>query len=210
MGIPEMFADAPADTRTDIMRATYVALTKHGYADLTIQRIADEFDKSKSLLYHHYDGKEAILLDFMGFLTDRFEAEMEAMSGDDPGDRLDEFFDRLLPTAAAEERGEFDRVLVELRSAAAHDEAFREKFTETDHVMRDRLAAILREGMHSGAFREGNPIEMAEFLLATTLGTIMGRATSNDAWGDDIRRELDRHLDARLGLGELSSKTSSG
>lgn len=198
MGPPEMFADAPHETRTDIMRATYVALTKYGYADLTIQRIADEFDKSKSLLYHHYDGKDALLLDFMGFLTDRLEAEIEATSDIDPRHRLNEFFDRLIPLAAARERCEFEGVYVELRAAAAHDVAFREKFTETDHALRDRLADILRAGMESGEFREGDPVRIAEFLLATTLGTMVGRATSEDRWAADIRAELDAYVDARL------------
>ena len=198
MGLPELFGDAPGETRTEIMRATYAALIQHGYADLTIQRIADEFDKSKSLLYHHYEGKEALLLDFMGFLTDRLEQEIEATSDATPRRRLEEFFDRLIPTTAAEERCEFDRVYVELRAAAAHDEAFREKFTETDHALRDRLADILRDGMASGEFREGDPVRTAEFLLATTLGTIVGRATSNDRWRENVRAELDAHVDARL------------
>ena len=198
MGLSEMFADAPDETRSDIMRATYVALTKHGYADLTIQHIADEFDKSKSLLYHHYDGKDAILLDFLRFLTDRFEDEMDATGDAEPRQRLEEFFDRMIPVAADEQRCAFDRVLVELRAAAAHDPAFRETFTETDHVLRDRLADILRAGMHSGDFREGDPVRISEFLLATVLGTLTGRATANDGWEEDIRLELDAHVDARL------------
>jgi AcrR family transcriptional regulator len=180
------------------MRATYAALSKHGYADLTIQRIADEFDKSKSLLYHHYDGKDALLRDFMGFLVDRLETEMDATVDASARQQLDEFFDRLLPVSAPDERCAFDRVLVELRAAGSHDRAFRETFTETDHVLRDRLAEILRVGMESGEFREGDPVRIAEFLLATTLGTIMGRATSDDRWVEDIRAELDAHVDARL------------
>ena len=199
MGLPELFVDAPQETRTDIMRATYVALTKHGYADLTIQRIADEFAKSKSLLYHHYDGKDAILVDFMGFLTDRLVAEIDATSDAHPRQRLDELFDRLIPVAAAEERCEFDRVYVELRAVAAHDAAFRAKFTETDHAVRDRLADIIRDGIETGTFRDCNPVRIAEFLLATTLGTLMGRATSDDQWLENIRTELDAHIDARLG-----------
>ena len=198
MGFSEMFAGAPDETRADIMRATYVALTKHGYADLTIQRIADEFDKSKSLLYHHYDGKDALLLDFMRFLTDRFEAEMDATEATTPRRRLDEFVGRLAPVTADESRCSFDRVLVELRAAAAHDPAYRQTFTETDQVLRDRLAGILRDGMRSGDFREGDPNGIAAFLLATMLGTLTGRATADNDWAEAIRGELDAHVDARL------------
>jgi AcrR family transcriptional regulator len=198
MGLSELFADAPQETRTDIMRATYAALVEHGYADLTIQRIADEFDKSKSLIYHHYDGKDALLLDFMTFLVDRFEAEMDATSEADPRQRLDEFFDRLVPPTVEEDRCSFDQVMIELRAAAAHDPAFREQYTETDRVLRDKLAEVLRAGMDSGEFREGDPVRIAGFLLASILGTMVGRATSDDDWGEDIRAELDAHVAARL------------
>jgi AcrR family transcriptional regulator len=210
MGLSELFADAPQGTRTDIMRATYVALNEHGYADLTIQAIADEFDKSKSLLYHHYDGKDALLLDFMGFLVDRFEAEMDATDDADPRHQLEEFFDRLIPVSAPEERCAFDRVMVELRSAGAHDPAFREKFTETDHVLRDRLARVLRAGMETGEFRDGDPVRIAELLLATILGTITGRATSDDGWAEDIRAELDAYVVARLASdAEIEAETEA-
>ena len=41
------------DSTDDIMSATFRALSKHGYASLSMQDIADEFDKSRSLLHYH-------------------------------------------------------------------------------------------------------------------------------------------------------------
>ena len=69
----DSFLEAPEGTREEIMRATYLALCEHGYASLTIQRISDEFPKSKSLIYHHYDGKDDLLIDFLEFVLERFE-----------------------------------------------------------------------------------------------------------------------------------------
>ena len=46
-----------SDSKKEIMEATYEALCKHGYAELSIEKIADEFDKGKSLIYYHYDDK---------------------------------------------------------------------------------------------------------------------------------------------------------
>ncbi|MEF8774483.1 MAG: helix-turn-helix domain-containing protein, partial [Halobacteriales archaeon] len=60
---PEELFDADAeDTDEALMAATYRALCEHGYADLTIQQIGAEFEKSTSLLYHHYDGKDELLV----------------------------------------------------------------------------------------------------------------------------------------------------
>ncbi|OYR82216.1 TetR family transcriptional regulator, partial [Halorubrum ezzemoulense] len=64
----------PSDTRQAILGAAFRALCEHGYANVTIQRIGDEFDKSPSLVYHHYDGKDDLLIDLLGFLLDEFEA----------------------------------------------------------------------------------------------------------------------------------------
>ncbi|TKX70207.1 TetR/AcrR family transcriptional regulator [Halorubrum sp. SP9] len=66
----------PSDTRQAILGAAFRALCEHGYADVTIQRIGDEFDKSPSLVYHHYDGKDDLLIDLMGYLLDEFEASI--------------------------------------------------------------------------------------------------------------------------------------
>ncbi len=73
-------ADRPTEegTRAEIMDATYEALRKHGYAELTIQTIADEFPKSKSLLYYHYDAKDDLLVDFVDWLVEEFAAEVGA------------------------------------------------------------------------------------------------------------------------------------
>ncbi|QAU12403.1 TetR family transcriptional regulator [Halorubrum sp. BOL3-1] len=72
----------PADTREAILGAAFRALREHGYASVTIQRIGDEFDKSPSLVYHHYDGKDDLLLDLLGFLLDAFEASLAASAED--------------------------------------------------------------------------------------------------------------------------------
>ncbi len=66
------------------MAATYRALCAHGYADLTMQRIADEAGKSKSLLHYHYGTKQELLVAFLDYLFDRFEARVAATEGDAP------------------------------------------------------------------------------------------------------------------------------
>lgn len=48
----------------EIMEATYRALREHGYADLTIKRIAAEYGKSTAAVHYHYDTKEELLRRF--------------------------------------------------------------------------------------------------------------------------------------------------
>jgi AcrR family transcriptional regulator len=203
MGDTSRFAAAEDDTRAAIMRATYDALTSHGYANLTIQRIADEFEKSKSLLYHHYDGKDDLLVDFLRFMLEHWEATAECREDQDPGARLETLLDRVAAVELDEETAAFTAAMEELRGQAPHDPAYREQFTEHDRALRDRFAEIIAAGIDEGAFHEVDPERVAEFLLTTVNGIRIQRVTRDDDGGvAAARAELEEYLDARLYRGE--------
>jgi len=192
-------ADAE-DTRTAIMRATYDALCEHGYADLTIQRIGEAFPKSKSLLYHHYDGKDALLLEFLALLLDRFEErELPDELAADPEARLRRFVERIVPADADGRDPSFARALVELRAQAAHDDDYRAHFTRTRERVRDRLAEIIEDGVEDGVFRDDvDPDAAASFLATVASGAMFDAATTDAADLDAVRDELERYVDARI------------
>ena len=157
MDVAESFLESPEGTREEIMRATFHALCTHGYADLTIQRIGDEFPKSKSLIYHHYDGTDDLLVDFLSFVLDRFEAAMpfEGAAGADA--HLDAILDYVFASPMPDRRREFVGAMVELRAQATHDEAYRAHFTRHDRFVADRVRDIVEYGIDEGTFREVDP-----------------------------------------------------
>jgi AcrR family transcriptional regulator len=163
------------DTREEIMVATYRALKTHGYANLTMQNIADEFGKSKSLLHYHYETKDDLMLAFLeytiGWLGDRVEEE----TTDDPEERLERFVERL--TLDRDEEGAGCLTLLELRLQAAHNEAFRERLAANYQADRDALAAIVADGVEREVFRPVDPEETAELLLAALEGARMAHVT---------------------------------
>ncbi|QLC34714.1 TetR family transcriptional regulator (plasmid) [Halarchaeum sp. CBA1220] len=190
------FPEEPADTRTAIMRATYDALCKHGYADLTIQRIGEEFPKSKSLLYHHYEGKDDLLLEFLGYMLERFEErEAPADGAADPETRLRDFLDHTIPVPGEERNPDFLRALVELRAQAAHDEAYREQFTRTQERFHEHLADIVADGVETGAFRDVDPEQVASFLATVLSGAMFDRVTTDSDVAAAARAELHRYVD---------------
>jgi len=193
-GVPP-FVDDPTDTREAIMAATFQALSRHGYADLTIQRIGDEFEKSKSLLYHHYDGKDELLLDFLEFMLDRFEETVPPEDPDGAGDHLDTILDHVLLEA---DDGDFFGAMVELRAQAAHDQAYRDHFTRSDAHHREGLADLIRSGIDEGVFRAVDPEATATFIHTAVLGSMVQRATAEGPVGRTIRDELDAYLRSEL------------
>ena len=195
----ELFDDEPEGTREAIMQATYRALRDHGYAGLTIQKIGDEFPKSKSLLYHHYDGKDELLVDFLESMLDRLETDLPAGATGDAHEQLVEIIDHAIPPIEDDERRSFMAALIELRGQAAHNPAFRDHFTRSDRFFRDRLADIIRRGVEEGTFCDVDAESIAGFLLTTITGAMLvASTTDNGTELDDTKRELIQYLDQRL------------
>jgi len=191
---PHSFLDAPEGTREEIMRATYLALCEHGYAGLTIDRIGEEFPKSKSLVYHHYEGKDDLLLDFLDFVVDRFEAEVPLEDADGPRERLDAVLDHVLATPLPQGRREYLSAMVELRAQAAHDEAYREQFTRHDRFFTDRLVHLIERGIEAGDFREVDAEGVAAGLVATFNGAMTMRVTTAEDPVPTLRPALEAAL----------------
>ncbi|ADB60820.1 transcriptional regulator, TetR family [Haloterrigena turkmenica DSM 5511] len=182
------------DTVDDLMEATYRALCKHGYAELTMQDIAAETDKSKGTLHYHFDGKADLLESFLGFLLDRFEDRLETLAGETPAERLHALFDELL-TASDDDAEEFRTAILEIKSQSPYNEAYRERLTEFDRTMHDRIADFVGDGIEAGQFREDvDPDETAEFLVTVFHGA-QTRAAAVDRSLERTRRYVHAYID---------------
>jgi AcrR family transcriptional regulator len=168
------------DVQAAIRDATYRALCRHGYHDTTIQHIADEFEKSKSLLYYHYEDKHELLTDFLRHLLDDL-ADRLAVDGADPYDDLLTLVDRLVPVPMDDEDARFRRVVLEIRAAAPHDETHRELVRRSDSIIRSAFADVIRRGVEAGRFDPAvDPEEAAEFVHTALLGTMIRGVTLDD------------------------------
>ena len=195
---PSLFDD-PANTREAIMRATYHALCEHGYADLTIKRIGEEFPKSPSLIYHHYDGKDDLLLEFLTYLLDHFESRIPAEDYEDAAAHLDALLDHVLPTTLDDDRHAFRCAMVELRAQAAHDPAYRDHFTRSTTFFHDRLTAIVERGIEEGVFRDVDAERVAALLLTTMDGAIQHSVTTDlEEMIPAVRAELRAYVESTL------------
>ncbi|MFB6184442.1 MAG: TetR/AcrR family transcriptional regulator [Haloarculaceae archaeon] len=215
-----MFDDHPeGGTRVDIMRATYRALQKHGYAGLSIQRIADETDLSKSTFYHHYEGKDDLLLSFLEFTLGQFLNDLSRLDTGDPRRDLRVFFDAVLFDTHPDEvtaktgpdgdcphddsTGEIDReavkaTVIELRAHAVRDGRYREQFTAADERMRDQLADIIARGVEGGQFHDVDVTRTADLLLTLAFGALLRPPTADVDAPSEVRDEIRQYVDDRL------------
>ncbi|RKD93728.1 TetR/AcrR family transcriptional regulator [Halopiger aswanensis] len=200
MSDTDLFAAATDDTHAQMMQATYEALRKHGYSELTIQRIGDEFPKSKSLIYQHYDSKDELLVAFLEYLLEQFEADLPI--GDDfenAKEHLEMLIEYALPNEFGDDHLDFARAVEALRGQAPHDEAYQEQFAATDAFYRRLTADVIRVGIEQGVFRDVDPEQTAAFIVASVHGARNQRVTADTAAPvRAARRELEQYIRTRL------------
>lgn len=210
---------ASSDTRQAILAAAFSALCEHGYADLTISRIGEEFDKSPSLVYHHYDGKDELLVDLLEFLLDGFEESISTGGFDlSPRERIDTYVAATIDPGSVDDEyapdAQFLTAILELRAQAASDDAYRDHFDRSDRVFGDFLEESIREAAAEREARRDDerttdrdasapdaidPAEVASTLQTLATGGMLRWATTSDRdWVDHTRSGIDRYLETVL------------
>jgi AcrR family transcriptional regulator len=192
------FFESPSSTREEILGAAYRALCRHGYAPLTIQKIGAELDKSTSLVYHHYDGKDELLLACLEFMLDQYETAFTETEPDDPKAALEAALDEYLTPEMPDERADFVGALVELRGQAPHDERYREQFTRSDRLFEERFARLIEAGIEAGQFREVDADAVAATLLTLFSGALFTHMTADETRTPTVRAEIEAYLEDRL------------
>ena len=188
-----------SDVEQEIMGATFRALCSHGYAGLSMRNIADEFDKSKSLLYYHYDTKEQLLLAFLDHVIGWMPARLEESAAEGAAERLPEFLQRFVIGPDEEQRIGFALALFELRLQGAHNDRFQEKLRAHYRENEATVATIIAEGIEEGVFREVDPEAVASWVYASVEGArlnqvVLGAEAATEHTVGNLIVQLEHHL----------------
>ncbi|WP_226041904.1 TetR/AcrR family transcriptional regulator [Natrinema sp. DC36] len=197
------------ETIDDIMEATYRALCTHGYAELTMQDIAEDSTKSKGTLHYHFEGKQDLLESFLEFLLNRFEERTEMIPGETPAERLHEFLEELLTTTDEESAEEFRTAILEIKAQAPYNEVYREKLSAFDRALQARIATLVADGLEAGEFRADiDPDETADFLVTLFHGA-QTRAAAVDRPPERTRQYVHEYIDETLRLDEATERDAA-
>ncbi len=202
MGIPpEPFVE-PATSKEKIFRATYLAQTEHGVEGLSIQRIADQADLSKSTIYHHFDDKDELMMEYGKRVLEWYIDQILFK----PEESAIENLERSLDLVFLEETDDginlddirpqgLDCVYLSLRMQASRDPEMREYFDAIDELARERLEALIDRGIEEGSLEETDSKQVAAVLYLFTEGGLLFRSTETDTeWLQLVRAMLDEYL----------------
>lgn len=152
----------------EFMEATHEALCKHGYADLTIRKIAAETSKSHSLLTHYYDTKRNLILAYVDYIIDIMEDEIGRSEDADPMKRLESMLDYY--TVGTEVYPEELAVaLFEIEHISYRDEEFHRVLQGYYEREFEILTGVLADGLEQGVFREDIDCALFSRFVVSTL-----------------------------------------
>lgn len=156
------------DADDEIMRATYRALREHGYADLTVKRIADEYGKSTAAIHYHYDTKDDLLAAFLDFLLGQFQDTVHEVETTDPERRLELLLDKLL----VESQDHLDLLvaMLEMRSQVPYNDAFGDRFRQNDEYVCYLFETVIDQGIKAGVFQDVDAAHAARALMTIADG----------------------------------------
>ena len=154
------------ETTETIIRATGRCLCEYGYADLTMQRIAEESSVTTAAIHYHFDTKEELLDAFLDDLVDRFKNSL-ACEAADPREQLSMLLDAVFDSAADDE---FPIALMELKAQAPYHEPYRKRFIELDEAVRDVVEDAIEDGIEAEQFEEADAAEVARMVSTVING----------------------------------------
>lgn len=190
------------ETKRAIMEATLRALCEHGYADLTMADIADEFDKSQAAIHYHFETKEDLVVAFLAYSQRRIQEELDGAEGDTAEERLEatlDFFISGPEPVDAGDLGDFHTALLELQAQSPSVDAYRRELEAIDELIRGHYEAILADGVAAGEFEPIDAAAVAEEIV-TLLSGARVRAVALDDSGilDDGRGMIEEELLERI------------
>jgi AcrR family transcriptional regulator len=184
---------AVAARRLRILEAAARCFAKHGFARTRVEDVAVEARVSRALVHHHFGSKEELAQQVQQHMLEEWSAAVDQAIADAPtkGEALGAWL--RVNLSDMRRRPLLHAILADAALLASFEDAARRSMAE----WREKLVALLREGVARGEFRGDLDVEStAEVVRAMQVG-MMQHLLSNDPTLD-VSGE--RHLEAAARL----------
>jgi acyl-CoA thioesterase FadM/DNA-binding transcriptional regulator YbjK len=151
-----------ATRREELLAATRRAVTRTGFAKVTVEQITREAGASLGLLHYHFDSKDEVVAEAFAQVAQEDLAELTAIAR-----RGDGAPERLAACLAASEWTDQEswRVWIDAWGEAVHGEPMRDTLATFQRRWRTVLGAVIADGVREGAWECTDPDAAAARLL---------------------------------------------
>jgi len=195
------------DTATEILEATYRVLCQQGYADLTLEDIAAEADRSKATVYYYYDSKEILFIELLDFIYNQYTARLPSTDGGTPQEQLYALLDTVLIDDGSTPSHEIRTALLEAKAQAPYNEKIQTRLLNFEKALFERLLDIIAAGVESGEFNARvEPAVAAEFLVTAITGANTRRVAMEHS-PEELNKPIKQYVDGYI-LGTEQSEAT--
>lgn len=154
------------ERKDQILRAAARSIVRHGLADLTLERIAEESGLSRSHVRHYLGNRDELMQAvWEHVMTPYRDGIVAALAQEDAHEGLAGVIDYLFGPEL--QRGDDDAVAEALLAAAVHDSGLRAKVFATYQAIEAAMASGIRA---AGADRDQDANELAYSVLSLAIG----------------------------------------
>ncbi|HKG91620.1 MAG TPA: helix-turn-helix domain-containing protein [Gemmatimonadaceae bacterium] len=172
---------APEERREEIFSAALELFSEVGYERATLNEIAARAGVSKGAVYHHFESKEALLIEMMRARAATLMLRVEALAAEAGGAaRPDELLARLIEQMWAhyEQPGKIELILIAISELPKVPELARLLFTEQVARNRATIHNVLATVSAGGGVDESHVQTAALLLPFMIMGVVLGRQIS--------------------------------
>lgn len=178
----------PREERTDraIIAATLELLVDGGYNALSVEAVAARAGVGKTTIYRRWPGKKELVADALGSLNVELP---EALPGGPVRERLLALMVHICDRDHVSLPG---RILPRMLAyQSSHPDLYREFLVRVIMPRRERLHAVLRDGIATGVLRPDIDVELVGLALSAPLIMMAKTHPDRDPSADDAQRLLD-------------------
>jgi TetR/AcrR family transcriptional regulator, fatty acid metabolism regulator protein len=168
--------------RAQLIRAAYKVVSRKGYYNFTIKDIAKESGLSSGLVHYYFKDKQDLLLNLLKDINLNIKSYLnkELIRSQSPLNKLIAYMDQAFNLAEKEK--EYFYVLIDFWTQTKHNPRMRQANNRLLQSYRDECAAIVREGISTGIFREVDVAFTATTIVSVIQGTIVQYVLDNEAF----------------------------
>jgi AcrR family transcriptional regulator len=193
-------AERRAQTRAALLESAARGLSRYGYGNLTLERVASDAGYTRGALYHQFDGKEDLALAVVKWVASTWEHEVW-----EPAHRHTDPVAVLVALARGHVvycRRDIARVIVALRvEFAGREHRVGKTIERIVHGNAMRFAALITVGREAGSIPPGPPAEM---MAIAGIGALEGLAIQVAGQAPDDELLAERLMSGLLGLGPVA------
>jgi AcrR family transcriptional regulator len=183
--------------KAEIMEHFYKVVNQHGFSGTTLAKVAESIGMNPSLLLHYYKSKEEMIVEFSGFIIQKYEdfyfKPLETMT--DPKERIEHLLNTLLLDRGdgghVDEHLVSDRAFYECYALSITHPRVKEKFQHFYGRFRKELTQEIKALKKAGIIKAKNAELVSGFLIVLLEGKdIYWNLTEDDSLYVPLRKYL--------------------